>query len=69
MMRRTAPPAPATRGVPQFNPRLPTTPQVSQGQSQLQLMYPAMFPNDPISGLLQQRQAQIQAGQSPVPGQ
>jgi len=25
------------------------------------LMYPSMFPNDPISGLLQQRQAQIQA--------
>jgi len=63
MMRRTAPPAPATRGVPQFNPRMPTTPQVSQGQSQLQLMYPAMFPNDPISGLLQQRQAQIQGPQ------
>ena len=63
MLRRTAPPAPATRGVPQFNPRMPTTPQVSQGQSQLQLMYPAMFPNDPISGLLQQRQAQIQGPQ------
>jgi hypothetical protein len=28
-----------------------------------QLMYPSMFPNDPISGLLQQRQAQMQSQQ------
>jgi hypothetical protein len=32
-------------------------------------MYPAMFPNDPISGLLQQRQAQIQGGQQTAPPQ
>jgi len=32
-------------------------------------MYPSMFPNDPISGLLQQRQAMVQGGQQPVSGQ
>jgi len=63
MMRRL-PPAPPTRGV-SFNPRLPTTPPPRQGggSSQVPLMYPAMFPNDPISALLQQRQAAIQGPQ------
>jgi hypothetical protein len=32
-------------------------------------MYPAMFPDDPISALLLQRQAQMQGGQTPPPGQ
>lgn len=60
-MLKAQPPAPPTRG---FSPRMPTTPQVPQGQSQqVPLMYPAMFPNDPISGLLQQRQAQTQGPQ------
>lgn len=60
-MLRQLPPAPPTRGT-NFNPRMPTTPQVQQGSGmgQIPLMYPAMFPNDPISGLLQQRQAMIQ---------
>jgi hypothetical protein len=59
-MLKAQPPAPATRGT-NFNPRLPTTPAVQPGQQQqVPLMYPAMFPNDPISGLLQARQAQIQ---------
>ena len=58
-MLKAQPAAPATRGT-SFNPRMPTTPQVTPGQQQIPLMYPAMFPNDPISGLLQQRQAQIQ---------
>ena len=58
-MLKAQPAAPATRGT-NFNPRMPTTPQVTPGQQQIPLMYPAMFPNDPISGLLQQRQAQIQ---------
>ena len=63
-MLRKLPPAPPTRGV-SFNPRLPTTPPPKQGggSSQVPLMYPAMFPNDPISGLLQQRQAAIQGPQ------
>ena len=58
-MLKAQPTAPATRGT-NFNPRMPTTPQVTPGQQQIPLMYPAMFPNDPISALLQQRQAQVQ---------
>ena len=60
-MLKAMPPAPPTRGT-NFNPRLPTAPAVQPGAgaSNIQLMYPSMFPNDPISGLLQQRQAQIQ---------
>jgi hypothetical protein len=63
-MLKAMPPAPPTRGT-NFNPRLPTTPPAAPagGASNVQLMYPSMFPNDPISGLLQQRQAQIQAPQ------
>ena len=68
-MLRALPPAPATRGF-QFNPRVSITPPANTGGvNQMQLMYPAMFPNDPISGLLQQRQAQIQGGQQIAPGQ
>ena len=60
-MLKALPPAPPTRGT-NFNPRLPTAPAAApaSGGSNVQLMYPSMFPNDPISGLLQQRQAQIQ---------
>jgi hypothetical protein len=61
-MLKAMPPAPPTRGT-NFNPRLPTAPAAQPGgagASNVQLMYPSMFPNDPISGLLQQRQAQIQ---------
>ena len=63
-MLKAMPPAPPTRGT-NFNPRLPTTPPAAPagGASNVQLMYPSMFPNDPISGLLQQRQAQIQGPQ------
>ena len=68
-MLRALPPAPATRGY-DFNPRVSTTPPAKTGgMGQVQLMYPSMFPNDPISGLLQQRQAMVQGGQQPVPGQ
>jgi hypothetical protein len=28
-------------------------------------MYPALFPNDPISGMLEQRRAQMQQTQQP----
>lgn len=63
-MLKKLPPAPPTRGL-NFNPRLPTAPatQPGAGSSNVQLMYPSMFPNDPISGLLQQRQAQVQGPQ------
>jgi hypothetical protein len=63
-MLKAMPPAPPTRGT-NFNPRLPTAPAVQPGggAGNIPLMYPTMFPNDPISGLLQQRQAQIQGQQ------
>lgn len=70
-MLKALPPAPATRGLGDEGFRFPTAsprPASSAG-GQIPLMYPAMFPNDPISGLLQQRQAQIQSGQQPMPGQ
>ena len=58
-MLKAQPAAPATRGT-NFNPRMPTAPAVQPGaQQQVPLMYPAMFPNDPISGLLQARQAAL----------
>jgi hypothetical protein len=55
MLKRAMPPAPPTRGT-QFNPRLPTTPPAAP-PSNTNLMYPTLFPNDPISGMLQQRAA------------
>ena len=61
-MLKAMPPAPPTRGT-NFNLRTAPAapPGAGAGASNIQLMYPSMFPNDPISGLLQQRQAQIQA--------
>ena len=59
-MLRAMPPAPPTRGT-NFTPRIPSGAPKQPGSTQL--MYPAMFPNDPISGLLQQRQAQMQGQQ------
>jgi hypothetical protein len=56
-MLRAMPPAPPTRGT-DFTPRMPVGTPKQPGSTPL--MYPAMFPNDPISGLLQQRQAQMQ---------
>ena len=59
--RRPLPPAPPTTGttittrMPVAQPRPPAS-----AASQLQMMYPSMFPNDPISALLKQRQAQTQ---------
>jgi hypothetical protein len=63
-MLKAMPPAPPTRGT-NFNPRLPTAPAVQPGggAGNIPLMYPSMFPNDPINGLLQQRQAQLQGQQ------
>ena len=59
-MLRALPPAPPTRGT-DFSPRIPMGSPPQPGNSQL--MYPTMFPNDPISGLLLQRQAQMQGQQ------
>lgn len=63
MLNRVAPPAPQSRGVPQFNPRMPTTPPPAPSSGGVPLMYPALFPNDPISAMLQQRQAGIRQPQ------
>jgi len=60
-MLRALPPAPPTRGL---NLRAPETVAPTQAAPpQVPLMYPALFPNDPISTLLQARQAQIQQQQ------
>jgi hypothetical protein len=68
-MLRTLPPAPPTRGT-SFEPRMPTQlPAAPQsGAGQVPLMYPALFPNDPISAMLQARQAQISQNQPVTPG-
>jgi hypothetical protein len=76
-MLKALPPAPPVRGVPQA-PQAPQAPQGGQApgmsspfptspqapaRQQVELMYPQMFPNDPISGMLQQRQQQLQQPQ------
>ena len=60
-MLRQLPPAPPARGVPNLRMGPPPTPPAAP---QPQLMYPMLFPNDPISQMLQQRQQQMQ----PQPG-
>jgi hypothetical protein len=67
-MLRALPPAPPTTG---YNLRVPTTPPRQPGSSaaNVPLMYPALFPEDPISGLLEQRRQQIQQGQPIQPQQ
>ena len=54
-MLRQLPPAPPARGVPNLRMGPPPTPPAAP---QPQLMYPMLFPNDPISQMLQQRQQQ-----------
>jgi hypothetical protein len=66
-MLKEMPSAPQTRGLP--NMRVGPPPVASGVGGQVPLMYPAMFPDDPISALLLQRQAQMQGGQTPPPGQ
>lgn len=63
-MMRTMPPAPPTTYKPQLRAPASPPPQ-SMSSPQIPLMYPAMFPNDPISALLKQRQAQITGQQQP----
>ena len=57
---RALPPAPSTT----FKLNLPTTPPAGAGAGagagpQQQMLYPTLFPNDPISAMLQQRQQQM----------
>jgi hypothetical protein len=62
-MLRALPPAPPTTG---YQLRLPTAPPAQSAPNQyanVPMMYPALFPNDPISGLLEQRRQQMQQGQ------
>ena len=60
-MLRNLPPAPQSRGMPQPqqkpNLRAPSFQQPARPASNVNLMYPTLFPNDPISAMLQQRQA------------
>jgi len=56
-MLRSMPPAPQTRGMP--NMRVGPPPAASARPAAPNLMYPALFPDDPISKLLLQRQQQV----------
>jgi hypothetical protein len=58
-MLRAMPPAVASRGYTNQMRVGPPPSNPNGGLGNVKLMYPAMFPNDPISGLLQQRQAQL----------
>jgi hypothetical protein len=62
-MLRKLPPAPQTRGMP--NLRMGPPPAAPAPAQSSNLMYPTLFPNDPISQMLQQRQQQL--GQRPQP--
>ena len=58
-MLRKLPPAPQTRGLPKVSQRLPSPPApVAPPPS----MYQMLFPDDPLSQMLQQRQQPQQAG-------
>jgi len=65
-MMRKMPPAPPTTGT---NFGMPTIDPRQQQQPNIPLMYPTLFPNDPISAMLLQRQQQVQQGQPITPGQ
>jgi hypothetical protein len=61
-MLRKLPPAPQTRGMPKVSQRLPSPPApVAPSPS----MYQMLFPDDPLSQMLQQRQQPQQAGPPP----
>lgn len=51
------PPAPQTRGMP--NMRVGPPPAAPAGPAASNLMYPTLFPDDPISKMLLQRQQQV----------
>jgi hypothetical protein len=58
-MLRKLPPAPQSRGMP--NLRMGPPPAAPAAPAASNLMYPTLFPNDPISQMLQQRQQQVGA--------
>jgi hypothetical protein len=60
-MLRKLPPAPQSRGMP--NLRMGPPPAAPAAPAASNLMYPSLFPNDPISQLLQQRQQQVSGAQ------
>jgi hypothetical protein len=65
-MLKALPPAPSMRGVPApqpFQSPFPTTPPAAPARAPVNLMYPQMFPNDPISSVLLQRQQQMRPPQ------
>jgi hypothetical protein len=65
-MLKSLPPAPSMRGVPEpqpFQSPFPTTPPAAPARPAVNLTYPQMFPNDPISSMLLQRQQQLQPPQ------
>ncbi len=63
-MLRNMPPAPPSRGMGAPNLRTPAyVPPARSRGSNVSLMYPTLFPNDPISSMLQQRAAMGNQGQ------
>jgi hypothetical protein len=71
-MMRALPPAPPTTGLALLkeNAALPIGPPPNlRATRDIPLMYPALFPNDPISGLLEQRRQQVQQGRPMQPMQ
>lgn len=73
-MLRALPPAPPTTGLELLkqSSALPIGPPPNMRRGpDINLMYPALFPNDPISGMLEQRRQAIQQGQpmQPMPPQ
>jgi hypothetical protein len=61
-MLRQLPPAPQTRGMPNLRMGPPPAAPAAPASN---LMYPTLFPNDPISQMLQQRQQQMQPTGAP----
>ena len=57
VLLRKMPPAPQTRGMP--NMRIGPPPAAPAGPAASSLMYPTLFPDDPISKMLLQRQQQV----------
>lgn len=66
-MLRKLPPAPKLGFDDVFKPMAPTMQQGGAGQQPPQLLYPQLFPNDPLSDMLKQRAEAQGASQIPMP--